>query len=322
MTGSRSIAERFRHAARTGRPLLLDGGISTALEARGHELTDDLWTARLLLDAPDEIREVHREYLRAGADVIATASYQASIPGFVRKGLSEAAAVRALERSVELAVEARTLEPREDGVAASEDRSVAAPLVAASIGPYGAATADGSEYTGDYDVRREALHDFHEARWRILDGTAADLFACETFPSVVEIEVILDLLRSTPDRVAWVSFSCRDEGHLADGTPIVEAARRCADVPNVIAVGVNCVRPEWVPALLGELRSATSLPLVAYANSGERWDAEARAWVAGSEDAGWCERAAGWAEEGVAALGGCCRIGPNRIRELGALLGS
>jgi len=292
------------------RPLLLDGGLATALEAKGFDLDDPLWSARLLIESPDAIREVHTDFLEAGADVIATASYQASLPGFAARGIDREEGLRLLVLATRLAVEARDAfwSVRENR------RNRRRPLVAASVGPYGAYLADGSEYSGDYGVGRDALHAFHRERWHLLAEGQADLLACETIPSALEAEVLVDLLGETPDTHAWISFSCRDGERISDGTPIADVAARCAGVPNLVALGVNCTKPRFIDALLGRLRGATELPLIVYPNAGEDYDVTTRRWVRGEGAGGGpAERARAWVEAGAAGVGGCCRVTPREI---------
>ncbi len=162
--------------------LILDGGLATQLEARGHDLGDALWSARLLRDAPAEIQAVNREYLAAGADVISTASYQATVSGFMSQGLSETEAIELIRRSVQLACAARD----EFWNTPSNQQGRQSPLVAASIGAYGAYLANGAEYTGDYDLDEAGLLNFHHRRWFILAAQNPDIMLCETIPSLVE----------------------------------------------------------------------------------------------------------------------------------------
>ena len=301
--------------ARRG-PLVTDGGLATALEAGGNRLDTRLWSAELLASRPAAIRAVHLDYLAAGADCIATASYQASFPGFREAGYGDAEAAGLLELSVTLAVEAR------DDFWAEEvnRRGRLRPLVAASIGPYGAYLADGSEYDGRYGVRAGALVDFHRRRFLLFAGSSADLLLCETIPSGLEVEVLLGILAQTPDAEAWMSFCCRDGAHLWDGTPVEEAARLCELADGVVAVGVNCVAPVHVGELIQRIRTATRLPVIVYPNSGEAYDAGTGTWSwppGGVREAGGLSgRAREWIALGAGGVGGCCRVGPAGIRAL------
>ena len=292
--------------------MVLDGGLATALEARGCDLDDELWSAKILLEAPDLIREVHLDYLNAGADCIATASYQASLPGFRRRGLDDAVGSELLALSVRLALEARDLFWREP----SNREGRIKPLVAASIGPYGAFLADGSEYTGRYGISDSELYEFHRIRWQILSQAGADLMACETIPTLREAEVLLRLIRETPEQWAWLSFSCRDGQHLNDGGRLLEAAEACDTEPRVAALGVNCTPPEFMNPLVDELRKGTDKPILVYPNSGEIYDASDKKWRSSPSQIAWEDAAPTWVQRGASMVGGCCRVGPGRIREI------
>jgi homocysteine S-methyltransferase len=292
--------------------VLLDGGLATALETRGKDLNDPLWSARVLLEDPDAVSQVHMDYLVAGADCIATATYQATFEGFRDRGLRPAEAEEAFHRAVRLAVGARDTFWAQE----SNREGRLRPLVAGSIGPYGAYLADGSEYTGGYGLGAEALVRFHRRRWHLLAASGVDLLACETVPSVVEVRALLRLLAETPDVWAWMSFQCRDHAHLADGTALGEAVGACDDAVHIAAVGVNCVPPERVASLLSVARSATAKPLMAYPNSGEAYDATTKTWKPGGEGSDPAEKAPGWREGGATVLGGCCRTGPDTIARM------
>lgn len=299
-----------------GVPIVTDGGLATALEAAGHRLDTRLWSAEFLASNPEAIRAVHRDYLAAGADCISTASYQASFAGFRERGFDEADAMGFLELSVALAVEARDEFWAED----ANRRGRLRPLVAASVGPYGAYLADGSEYDGRYGVGAGALDDFHRRRFRIFADSAADLVLCETIPSWLEVEVLLDILAETPPARAWMSFCCRDGARLWDGTPVEDAARLCEEAERVVAVGVNCVAPAHVAELLERIRARTRLPVIVYPNSGEVYAAGTGTWSWPAHGTGeapdFGRGARDWVARGAAGVGGCCRVGPAGIRAL------
>ncbi|MDP2956726.1 MAG: homocysteine S-methyltransferase [Longimicrobiales bacterium] len=302
----------FEPFLRTQGFVLLDGGLATALEARGHDLRDPLWSAKVLLEAPEEVRAVHLDYLAAGADCIATVTYQATFEGFGNRGLSEAEAEAAFRLAVRLAVEAR-----DDFWSDPANRpGRLRPLVAASVGPYGAFLADGSEYTGRYGLDEDRLVAWHRRRLLLLADSPADLLGIETIPSLPEVRALLRLLDEAPSRWAWLSFQCRDGGHLADGAPVEDAARACEPGARVAAVGVNCVPPEQVGPLLSRLRLGTTLPLAAYPNSGERYDAARKAWLPGASEWNPASAAPAWRDAGASVLGGCCRTGPDTIRRM------
>jgi homocysteine S-methyltransferase len=290
--------------------VILDGALATELEARGADLRDPLWSARMLLEDPDLIRAVHRDYFEAGADIAITASYQASLPTLLQRGLSARQAEDVLRLSVRLAQEAR------DHFLHGAQPKRVRPLVAASIGCYGAFLHDGSEYRGDYGLSVNELVDWHRPRLDILAASGADLLACETIPCLAEAEALVRLLDESPGIPAWISFSCRDGQHLCHGETLAEAVALVAGCTRVLAVGVNCTAPRHVADLLRSVAAVTKKPLVAYPNSGETWDAERQTWRASADVLDWGEAARSWRAAGARLIGGCCRTTPATIRRL------
>lgn len=276
---------------------LIDGGLSTALEELGEHPTGLLWTAATLLDRPEVVTAAHRRYVEAGADVVISASYQASEQGFVAAGLTTAEARRLLASTTEVA------------------RASGAPLVACSVGPYGACLGDGSEYHGRYMASWAEVRAFHRARLEVLVPTAPDLFAVETIPTLAEAEIVVNELRRLTDAPAWLSFSCRDEVHTCGGDVLADAAVRLA--PSLTAIGVNCTAPRFVEPLLRSVD--VGLPLVAYPNHGAQWDAEHECWIGptgGTEIAGLVPA---WLAVGARFIGGCCGVGSAGIAALARL---
>ncbi len=296
----------------SGGTVILDGGLATELEAAGFDLDHPLWSARLLREAPQAIASVHRAYLEAGADCITTASYQASIPAFRREGLTLAEAERLLEGSVTLAVEVRDAFWSEAGNRAGRRR----PLVAASVGPYGAYLANGAEYSGDYDLDVHGLREFHADRFRRLAGAGADLLACETIPSAAEAGALCGLLAQARGTLAWLSFSCRDAERICDGTRFADVVDALAPLPQIVALGVNCTAPEHVVGLLQAAAAVTDKPLVAYPNSGERYEPRGKTWTGAAASEAWGALGVLWRDAGARLVGGCCRTGPAHIRSL------
>jgi len=292
-------------------PVVLDGGLATLLEAHGHDLTSALWSARLLLDDPGAITAAHREYFEAGAQVAITSSYQASFDGFAALGLDRAAAADALRRSVALA---RTAAAQATGQATGPADGVGGRWVAASVGPYGAALADGSEYRGDYGLSVAELRAWHRPRLQVLAGAGADVMAIETIPCLAEVEALLEELRGT-GMPAWLSLTCAG-GQTRAGEPASEAFAMAADVEEIIAVGVNCCDADEALGLVELAVQQSGKPGVVYPNSGERWDADRRCW-SGTSTFG-PEHAAEWIAAGAALVGGCCRVGPAAISRLAA----
>jgi len=290
--------------------IILDGGLATELEAQGHDLSSALWSALLLRDKPQAIIDAHRAFFESGANCTISASYQGTKTGLMGLGLSASEAKDLIIKSVQLAATAR------EGFLKNRSSEGAYPLVAASIGPYGASLADGSEYTGDYGLDDQALADFHRERLHWLDGSGADVLACETIPSLQEARVLHDLLNQV-NLPAWVSFSCTDGKHLNDGTPIQTCARLFSGHPRVKAIGVNCTSPKYINSLIQEIKTATpEQNVVVYPNSGETYNADDKCWHGTSSPIECGVAAKTWRDSGAIIIGGCCRMGPDHIREI------
>ncbi|MGI9823322.1 homocysteine S-methyltransferase [Agromyces sp. Marseille-Q5079] len=290
-------------AALAERPVVLDGGLGTLLAERGADVAAPLWSARTLIDEPDAILAVHRDYAAAGAEIAVTASYQVSESGFAGADRTAREARAMLARSVDLAVRARDEAGRG--------------WVAASVGPYGASLADGSEYRGDDGLGIAELRAWHHNRLRILADSGADLLAVETIPSLREVEAIVRELDGAGID-AWVSVT-PDRDRLRTGEPLAEAFELAAASDRVLAVGVNCCTPDSVLDAIGLARSVTGKPVVAYPNSGESWDAVTRTWHGAPGFDAALVRA--WHEAGAGLIGGCCRTGPTEIAAVAAALG-
>lgn len=304
-----ALAQPLAEALASG-AVVLDGGMSNQLESAGHDLSDELWSARLLAEQPEAIAEAHLAYFEAGANVAITSSYQATFEGFAKRGIDRAEAARLLALSVELA---------RDAARQARAKGAAHPLwVAASVGPYGAMLADGSEYRGRYGLTVEELERFHRPRIEVLAAAAPDVLALETVPDAEEAEALLRAVRGL-GVPAWLSYSVAGDRTRA-GQPLEEAFALAADVDEVIAVGVNCCAPEDVEGAVATAARVTGKPVVVYPNSGEAWDAEARAWNGRSTFAP--EQVRGWRESGARLIGGCCRVGPEAITSIAQTLTS
>jgi homocysteine S-methyltransferase len=292
--------------------MILDGALATELERRGCDLRDPLWSAKVLIEAPELIKQVHADYFAAGADCATTATYQATFEGFARRGYSAQEAAELMRLAVRLAAEARDEFWANPANRAGRPK----PLVAASIGPYGAFLADGSEYRGDYGLSVADLIAFHRPRMAVLAGTPADLFACETIPCLAEAQALAQLLAEFPQHSAWFSFSARDAAHTCHGEPLAECAAWLDDYAQVAAVGVNCTAPRHITGLVGAAASATGKPIVAYPNSGETYRAGDGDWAGAGEIGTFAGQARIWNQRGARLIGGCCRTTPDEIRAI------
>jgi len=298
--------------------LIIDGALATELESRGFDLKDDLWSAKILLEHPEAIKQLHYDYFKSGADCAITASYQATIEGFMKRGLDEEHAIDLIKLSVRLAIEAR------DEFWADELNHAGRlkPFVAASVGPYGAFLADGSEYRGNYGLTEDELVEFHRPRMKALieagaggsTGSGHAFLACETIPSPIEARALVKLLGGFEGVHAWISFSCRDETHVCEGQTLEECIRQVESSPQVAAVGVNCTSPEFIPSLIHEVKKATDKPILVYPNSGESYSAEKQDWNGDPVYESFSEEAKEWYKDGASLIGGCCRTSPKDIR--------
>ncbi|GAA3358419.1 homocysteine S-methyltransferase [Streptomyces antimycoticus] len=311
-------------------PLVLDGGLSNQLEAQGCDLSDELWSARLLADDPGQIEAAHTAYARAGARVLITSSYQATYEGFAHRGVGHEEATALLRRSVELArtgaerAAAERATARDQaagdqaagGDRAADDQAAGQVWVAASVGPYGAMLADGSEYRGRYGLSVAELARFHRPRIEALSAAGPDALALETVPDADEAAALLSAVEGCGVPV-WLSYSIAGETTRA-GQPLRDAFALAAGVDQVIAVGVNCCEPSDADRAVEIAADITGKPVVVYPNSGEEWDATARSWRGRATfDPG---RVTAWRDAGARLIGGCCRVGPERIAELAAVV--
>ena len=295
---------RFSNALASG-TVVLDGGFATQLESNGFDLRDSLWSARLLRDDPDAIVAAHRAYFDAGADVAITSSYHASYEGFRAAGFTDEETTGYLKLSVNLARQAQPT-----------DRPT---FVAGSVGLYGVVWANGTEYTGNYATATDdAIATEQRRRMQAMVDAGADLLAIETISNGHEAEILGELLGEFPDTESWVTFCCKDDNHLSDGTPIGDAVRAVTRSGRATAVGLNCTAPQHVESLLRDARAATDLPLVAYPNWGRVWNGDTYEWHGAGVDGFSSDLLDRWQAAGATAIGGCCGIGPDSISDIAA----
>ncbi|GMH08456.1 hypothetical protein Nepgr_010296 [Nepenthes gracilis] len=316
---------------KSGGYAVVDGGLATELERHGADLNDPLWSAKCLISSPQLITKVHLDYLDAGASILISASYQATLQGFEAKGISRGQGEALLRRSVEVACEARDIYNRRyrecarDGVANGGDLATRPILVAASVGSYGAYLADGSEYSGNYgeSVTLETLKDFHRRRVQVLAESGADLIAFETIPNKLEATAYAELLEEEDINIpAWFSFASNDVVNVVGGDSILDCASVADSCDYVAAVGINCTPPRYIHGLIVSIGKVTSKPIVIYPNSGEAYDGLRKEWVksTGIEDEDFVSYVGKWHDAGASLIGGCCRTTPNTIRAISATL--
>ena len=290
--------------------LVIDGALATELERRGYDLNDKLWSAKILLEKPEAIQQLHYDYFKAGADCAITASYQATVEGFMKRGLNEEEAIDLIKKSVKLAIESRDEFWADESNRAGRSK----PFVAASVGPYGAFLANGEEYIGNYGLTEKELMDFHRPRMKAVIEAGADMLACETIPSLIEAQAIAKLLKEFPEITAWISFSARDEKHISEGQSFADCVKQLEDNPQIVAIGINCTSPKYIPSLMNEARKQTDIPLLTYPNSGEGYVAEKKDWDGHPATESFGEEARKWYDAGARLIGGCCRSTPEDIQ--------
>jgi homocysteine S-methyltransferase len=282
---------------------VLDGAMGSELEERGYRLSDLLWSATALIEEPDAIASVHRDYVAAGADVLISASYQASRWGFEKEGRSGDDADQQMLESIALARAA----------AATGHHNV---LVAASVGPYGAVLGGGQEYVGNYGLTKKQLIDFHRERLVVLASGQPDAFACETIPDLLEVEALLEALADFSHIPAWISMSCRDGDSTCAGQPYRELGDVTAGNAQIAAIGVNCTKPEFVSSLLEKVSGWG--PLVVYPNAGRVWDGVHKVWLGDGDMVLPASAVDEWVDLGARLVGGCCGLGPAAISAISA----
>ncbi|KAK9160640.1 hypothetical protein Syun_006981 [Stephania yunnanensis] len=306
---------------------VIDGGLATELERKGADLNDPLWSAKCLISTPNLIREVHLDYLEAGANIITTASYQATIQGFEAKGFSREESEALLKKSVEIGFEARDLyyerhaECLSDGIENEKISKKRAILVAASVGSYGAYLADGSEYDGNYGdvVTLDTLKEFHRRRVQVLAESGADLIAFETIPNKLEAQAYREILEEDNIKTpAWFSFNSKDGINVVSGDSLLECVAIADRCKKVLAVGINCTPPRFIHGLILSIQKVTTKPILVYPNSGETYDPDQKEWIpsTGVSDEDFVPYVCKWREDGALLIGGCCRTTPTTIKAI------
>jgi methyltransferase, putative len=199
-----------------------------------------------------------------------------------------------------------------------EQKQRSYPLVAGSVGTYAAYLADGSEYTGDYQLSEEEFQEFHRPRIQALLEAGSDLLAIETIPNGAEAAAILRLLAEEfPQADAYLSFVAQSENAISDGTKIEELGNLAQESPQVLAVGFNCTAPHLITPLLDGLGQVCNKPFLTYPNSGETYNGLTRTWHDNPEqERSLLENSKLWQNQGVRLFGGCCRTRPEDIDQL------
>lgn len=309
------IAKNLKN--RTG--LVVDGAMATELEKHGVKTDSDLWSATAMIEKPEAITAVHKSYFEKGADFATTNTYQANVGKFMELGLSENDSKNLIIQAVDLAKKAR--DQYFDSLTETERAQKVYPLIAGSVGPYGAYLADGSEYTGDYNLTKAEYQDFHLQRMELLDQAGVDLFAFETQPNFDETVALVDLLQNKfKNQQAWLSFSIQDSETLCDGTSLYEAVKYFEDVDQISAIGVNCTNLENIQDVVRNINQVTDKPIIVYPNNGDIYDLETKTWQKNPQADTFTDLVPEWIEAGAKLIGGCCRTTPEDIKQIADFL--
>ena len=294
--------------------IVIDGALASELQRRGCDLNDSLWSAKVLIEQPELIQQVHYDYFVAGADCAITASYQATPMGFAPKGIELEESIKLIKTSVKLAQQAK-MQYLND---IKEDKAL---LIAGSVGPYGAYLANGSEYTGDYQLSESEFIAFHKDRVAALIDAGVDILACETMPSFLEIKALAKLIQQFPMVNCWFSLTLKDQKHISDGTPLTEVIEYLNSIEQIVSVGINCIALEKVTPALKVLSKLTSKPLIVYPNSGEQYDPTTKQWHKNHDhNCTFANQLDVWINLGAKLIGGCCQTTPDDIVEIHQLL--
>ena len=294
--------------------MIIDGALASELQRRGCDLNDSLWSAKVLIEQPELIQQVHYDYFVAGADCAITASYQATPMGFAPKGIELEESIKLIKTSVKLAQQAK-MQYLND---IKQDKAL---LIAGSVGPYGAYLANGSEYTGDYQLSESEFIAFHKDRVAALIDAGVDILACETMPSFLEIKALAKLIQQFPMVNCWFSLTLKDQKHISDGTPLTEVIEYLNSIEQIVSVGINCIALEKVTPALEVLSKLTSKPLIVYPNSGEEYDPTTKQWHKNHHhNCTFANQLDTWIKLGAKLIGGCCQTTPEDIVEIHQLL--
>ena len=294
--------------------MIIDGALASELQRRGCDLNDSLWSAKVLIEQPELIQQVHYDYFKAGADCAITASYQATPMGFAQKGIELEESIKLIKTSVKLAQQAK-MQYLND---IKQDKAL---LIAGSVGPYGAYLANGSEYTGDYQLSESEFIAFHKDRVTALIDAGVDILACETMPSFLEIKALVKLIQQFPMVNCWFSLTLKDQQHISDGTPLTEVIEYLNSIEQIVSVGINCIALEKVTPALEVLSKLTSKPLIVYPNSGEQYDPTTKQWHKNHHhNCTFANQLDTWIKLGAKLIGGCCQTTPEDIIEIHQLL--
>lgn len=281
---------------------LLDGSLSYPLENKGINLNTRLWTAQVLIDDPHILSEIHSKYVKCGVDYISTSSYQLSHDALLQLGYSKKKINKIFKRSVDLAVKA--VEKKEIEIVGS-------------FGPFGSLLADGSEYTGKYKYDDLIIKNYHKNNFEVINNQKLDIILYETIPSLKEIKIISDVIKYSQKKF-WISMTCNKNLKLRDNSSLKEACKILSEMDNISVIGVNCIDPLITSDIIKKLKDYSSKKILVYPNSGEKYNSYTKKWDGESSINN--ELIKDWISLSPDIIGGCCRVGYDKISKMRSLI--
>jgi len=281
---------------------LLDGSLSYPLEKQGYNLNKKLWTGDALINDPNVIKKIHKDYLVAGVDFISTSTYQISYRVLKEMGYNLNEIKDIFKRSVDLVQDA-----------IEETKIKRKVKIVGSYGPFGASLSDGSEYTGKYKTSDEIIMSYHIDNMNIIKELGIDIILYETIPCLREIEILSKVVEEYKKEV-WISFTCNKDLEFRDGTSIMKACKIISSIENISTIGINCFSPLLAEKAIKKLKKNSNKKILIYPNSGEIYNNKDKNWYGEKYfDNSMIKK---WLALSPDIIGGCCRVGFEDIQNM------
>ncbi len=281
---------------------LLDGSLSYPLEKQGYDLNKKLWTGDALINDPNVIKKIHKDYLVAGVDFISTSTYQISYRVLKEMGYNLNEIKDIFKRSVDLVQDA-----------IEETKIKRKVKIVGSYGPFGASLSDGSEYTGKYKTSDEIIMSYHIDNMNIIKELDIDIVLYETIPCLREIEILSKVVEEYKKEV-WISFTCNKDLEFRDGTSIMKACKIISSIENISTIGINCFSPLLAEKAIKKLKKNSNKKILIYPNSGEIYNNKDKDWYGEKYfDNSMIKK---WLALSPDIIGGCCRVGFEDIQNM------
>jgi homocysteine S-methyltransferase len=281
---------------------LLDGSMSFPLEQLGYNLKNKLWTGMALISDPDIIKNIHKDYINAGADYISTSTYQVSYDRLQNMGYQSSEIKKVFQKSVDIVKEA-----------IKESRSKKEIKIVGSFGPFASYDPNASEYVGKYNSTDDEIKNFHLNNINIIEETDLDIILYETIPCIREIKILSKILSQTNKEI-WISITCNENIEFRDGSSFKEACKIISQIDQITTLGINCFSPLLVEKALKKLKKYSNKKTLVYPNSGEKYNPKDKYWSGKNEFNNLMIK--NWLSLSPDIIGGCCRVGYNNIKKM------